>query len=222
MTPETQLSTCNIDNLPDTLPLFTISGAILLPHTKQPLNIFEEPYLKMVDAALGHGRYIGVIQPSIETPDQDTAPLFKVGTLSRIISFSETDDARYLINLQGLCRFNLVEELSLENGYRRGKIDVQPYANDFEMHAEHDFDRTRLTQSLAGYFKTHGVSADWNLVQTAASEELVSSLTMICPLEPNEKQALLEAPTFRARVDLLITLLEMASMSQDDGETARH
>lgn len=214
--------TTETDDIPDILPLFDISGAILLPHTRQPLNIFEQPYIAMVDEALAHGRYVGVIQPSVELDDPRKAPLYKIGTLSRIVSFSETEDGRYLISLQGLCRFNLVEEIATKEGYRRGKVSMEGFEEDLKTHESLDLDREHLTQALSNYFKTHGVSADWNVVQNAASEELVSSLAMICPLEPNEKQALLEAPTIQARVDLLITLLEMASMGQDDGDTSRH
>ncbi|MGE4351971.1 MAG: LON peptidase substrate-binding domain-containing protein [Bdellovibrionales bacterium] len=205
---------------PETVPLFTTSGAILLPHTTQSVNIYEEPYLHMIDEALGNGRYVGVIQPLIGTDEH--APLYHVGTLSKIISFAETGDGRYLLNLQGMCRFELLDSTLTAKNYRVGTIDASGYQDDLQLHHDLSFDREKLIKVLAGYFKGQGITADWGVIHNAASEELISSLAIICPLEPNEKQALLEAADFATRVELLITLLEMASLSMEDSETARH
>jgi len=208
--------------LPETLPLFAVSGAILLPKAHISLNIYEAHYQRMIDEALGHGRLVGVLQPSSDDEKLEPAPLFHIGTVGKIITFSETEDGRYLIDLLGLCRFSAKNEVPTDKGYRRITPDWSAFLDDINDAENCDFDRTRLTTVLRTYFKTHGIAADWNVIQNTTSEELISSLAMICPLEPNEKQALVEAPTFPARVELLITLLEMATLRQTDGETARH
>lgn len=209
--------------LPAELPILPLSGVLLLPRGRMPLNIYELRYIAMIDEAMANGRMLGVIQPSIEDDRLQTPPLYRVGCAGKITSFTESDDGRYLINLSGLCRFEVGEELPQgERPYRRIVPNWAPFKEDLEESDNADYDRARLTEALRNYFRIQGVMADWNVVQNTASEELVSSLAMICPLPPNEKQALLEAPSLHARADLLITLLEMASLNQDDGETARH
>lgn len=206
--------------LPESLPVFPLSGVILLPHGRLPLNIFEPRYLAMIEEALGHGRLVGVIQPANE--DQTPAPLYQVGCAGRIASFSETEDGRFLIQLSGVCRFRVKQETFDEKGYRR----VQPLWDDFlaDMKPlENDsYDKKRLLSVLRPFFKAHGVTADWQALQSASGEEVICSLAMMCPLPANEKQALLEAPTLHERAELLVTLLEMACLHQDDQDAARH
>lgn len=208
--------------LPEELPAFSMSGAILLPFAHLSLNIYEPHYKAMVDDVLGQGRLLGIIQPTSDDEKTEKPAFYNVGSVGKIMSFSETDDGRYLLDIVGLCRFKVIEELPEKNGYRRIKPDWQKYLGDMSLAQNYDFDRARLTTVLRTYFKTHGVSADWNVVQNTTSEELISSLAMICPLATNEKQALLETETFQSRVALLITLLEMATLRQDEGDTARH
>jgi len=209
--------------LPEALPVFPLSGVVLMPRGKLPLNIFERRYLSLVEDALGKGRMIGLVQPSGEGGETVSPPaLYQVGCAGRITSFSETDDGRFLINLLGVCRFRVEKELPVTNGYRVVKPDWESYLADMGPFENPDYDRDRLVNVLRTYFKTHGVMADWQVVQNTASEELLSSLAMVCPLPPNEKQALLEAPSLHARAELLISLLEMACLRQNDDEGARH
>lgn len=208
--------------LPTALPVFPLTGIVLLPGGRLPLNIFEPRYLAMVDDALGQGRMIGIIQPTTEEDAVANPPLYHVGCAGRIVSFSETDDGRYLINLQGLCRFHVAEELAPQSDYRRVKPDWRKFVGDVGPEEEGAFDRDRLMAALRPYFKAQDIAADWNAVQNTSDETLISSLTMICPLEPSEKQALLEARSLRARAKLLIALLEMASLPQQDAESVRH
>lgn len=121
-----------------------------------PLNFLEPSYMAMVDSALGQGRFLGVIQPtSSDDTLQTPSPLYKIGTVCRITSFTEADDGRYLVTIQGVSRFKLVEELDTIDGYRRGRVDFSAFQQDLDMHDEHDFDRTRLTQVLENYFTRH-------------------------------------------------------------------
>ncbi len=198
--------------LPDVLPLFPLSGVLLLPRGKLPLNVFEPRYLTMVEDAMGKGRLIGMVQPSTSEIQEPLPPLFHVGCAGRITSFTETEDGRFLIGLTGVCRFRITEELPIERGYRRAKPDWENFLGDIAEPDDTHIDRDKLMGVLHNYFKIQGISADWNAVQATNNETLISSLAMICPLAPNEKQALLEAQDLHARAEMLMALLEMASM----------
>jgi Lon protease-like protein len=209
--------------LPETLPIFPLTGAVLLPRARLPLNIFEPRYLSMVDDVLGQGRMIGMIQPNApEGQDGPSSPIFSVGCAGRVTSFNETEDGRFLIGLTGICRFAVMEELPLEKPYRRVIADWKKFAHDIDAPEDIDIDRKRLAAILQHYFKLQGIMADWNAVQNTPNDLLISSLVMICPLAPNEKQALLEAPNLHRRAEMLMALLEMASLPQNETEGARH
>lgn len=206
--------------LPELLPVFPLGGIILLPHGRLPLNIFEPRYLSLIEDALGNGRMVGLVQPSGEegTPQ----PLYQVGCAGRIVSFAETDDGRYLVHLLGVSRFRVAHEALEGKSYRRVKPLWDDFLSDLRPIETPDYDRKRLLSVLRTYFKIQNVAADWGALQNAVGDELMSSLAMVCPLPNNEKQALLEAPSLKARADLLITLLEMACLRQSEGENVRH
>ena len=203
--------------LPEELPLFPLSGAILLPRARLPLNIYEPRYLAMIEDALGKGRLIGMIQPS-KAEEQPTVPLYSVGCAGRITAFNETDDGRLQIVLTGVCRFLITKELLPSRLYRTVKPDWKPYLTDLEMHEPEPVDRERLVDLLHLYFKKNAISVDWSVVQNASNEVLIPTVIMICPFAPNEKQALLEAGSFAERTTMLLTLLEMAVLPQADND----
>lgn len=198
-------------DLPETLPLFPLTGVVLLPRGMLPLNVFEPRYLKLVDDTLKTDRLIGIIQPS-ENPDTVLKPgLSAIGAAGRIVSFRETEDNRYLVTLAGLCRFRLTAEAVTDAPYRLGLCDYSGFAGDMaEESAEGDFPRDRLMAALKDYLGRRDMKADWQSVINAPPETLVNALAMICPFEPAEKQALLEAPSFGERVSTLVAILEMA------------
>jgi Lon protease-like protein len=200
--------------LPEVLPLFPLTGVLLLPRGRLPLNIFEPRYLAMVEDAMSHGRLIGMVQPSAAEGPEPLLPLFHIGCAGRITSFTETEDGRFLIGLTGVCRFRIRDELPAERSYRRAKVEWEKFLADVGEPDEAEIDREKLLGILRSYFKLHNIAADWNAVQNTHNETLISSLAMICPLAPNEKQALLEATDLRARAEMLMALLEMASMPQ--------
>jgi uncharacterized protein len=217
------MSTFPPSALPEILPIFPLSGVLLLPRGRLPLNIFEPRYLAMVEDALGHGRLIGMVQPNSAEAQEAVPPIYHIGCAGRITSFTETEDGRFLITLGGVCRFKVTEELPIERGYRHVRPDWESFLADINEPEDTDIDRDKLFGILRAYFKLHNIAADWNAVQATGNETLVSSLAMICPLEPNEKQALLEAQDLRTRADLLMALLEMASVPQSEIEgLARH
>jgi len=198
-------------DLPHSLPLFPLSGALLLPRGNLPLNIFEPRYLEMVDYALTGDRLIGMIQPTEDENATLVPKLSQVGCAGKITSFQETPDNRYLITLTGVCRFRLTSEMEQQTAWRGGQCDFAPFATDLAEEVESDFPRERLLKALKSYLATRDMKADWNSVMTAPGEALVNALSMMCPFEPAEKQALLEAQGFEDRATTLMTLLEMGS-----------
>ncbi len=210
--------------LPDILPIFPLTGVLLLPRGRLPLNIFEPRYLAMTRGALGGERLIGMVQPS--NPQDDNRgggglhpPVYPVGCAGRITQFSETDDGRFLLTLTGVSRFRIREELPLLEGYRRVMPNWQPFGHDRERPGRPNFDRERLIRGLKSYFAQRQIQADFEAIEKAPGEYLVTSLAMACPFAPSEKQALLEAANPDERARLLTTLVEMAATEPPTEET---
>jgi Lon protease-like protein len=200
-----------LDDLPEIVPVFPLSGAILLPGGRLPLNIFEPRYLAMTEDALGAGRMFAMIQPDQQREATTRGPgLCRVGCLGRLSSFSETDDGRYLITLNGLIRFDVIEEIDMQRGYRRVRGDFRRFAADLDEGVEAArVDRSGLLESLRSYFDHRGFDANWEAINAMDDRHLVTSLSMVCPFEPPEKQALLEAVQLADRADTLRTLLSI-------------
>ena len=208
--------------LPDRLVLFPLTGALLLPGGVLPLNIFEPRYLAMTDAALGEGRMIGMIQPLEGKGDAGDPPTYKTGCAGRIIEFRESGDGRYLINLEGVSRFDVAEELPRTELFRRVRPDWSHYTGDADDIELPDFDAARLVEKLAPFLRRHRIKADLSAANSVPAVRLVDAVAMMGPFAPAEKQALLEAaPAERAR--LLTKLVDMALLaSAGETATARH
>jgi len=216
--------TTHFDDLPPSLPVFPLTGVLLLPRGVLPLNIFEPRYLAMVDAALAGDRLIGMVQPtdaaSSHSP-QGQPPIYRTGCAGRITSYDEADDGRYLITLTGVCRFQITGESLSDGGFRQAEVDWAPFAGDYDQ-ATVAIDRERLATALDAYFHQHEISADWEAIDETPDERLITSLSMICPFDPTEKQALLEAPTLADRAEMMMSLVEMAIHSPGGDAPARH
>ena len=198
------------DDLPRTLGLFPLTGVLLLPRGHLPLNVFEPRYLALVESAISGSRLIGMIQPT-ENEEKTLKPqLSQIGCAGRVTSYRETEDGRYLITLTGICRFRVAEELDTSASFRAVKPDFAPFAGDLAERDDEEFPRERLLAALDEYLTRRDLKADWKSVMNAPAETLVNALAMLCPFEPNEKQALLEAPEWTDRVSTLLALLEMA------------
>jgi uncharacterized protein len=206
-----------VDDLPGEFPVFPLPGALLLPRGQLPLNIFEPRYLAMTEDALGHRRMFGMIQPDPTLPESDNGPgLFRVGCLGRLSSFSETDDGRYLITLTGVVRFAIAGEIDMRRGYRRVRADFSPFRADLELDpGPIGIERDALLAALRSYFTHRGFDANWDAIKRLPDDMLVVTLAMVCPFEPAEKQALLEAPGDAERASTLLTLLQMGAMAND-------
>lgn len=205
-------------DLPASLPIFPLTGVLLLPRGRLPLNVFEPRYLAMIEDALASDRLIGIIQPSVERPTGAEPPIYRTGCVGRITSFAE-DDQRYLITLTGISRFDVVEDHLTPRGYRRVTPDWSAYRHDFHEAPDGTADRARLITGLRTFFKRNGIKADWDTVSETPDERLVTSLAMICPFGPAEKQTLLQARDAAERARLLTGLIEMAILDPEgDGQ----
>jgi uncharacterized protein len=204
-------------DLPSTIPIFPLEGALLLPGGRMPLNIFEPRYLQMVDEAIAGSRLIGVIQPSLDGAlrDDGEPELCNVGCAGRIIAFSESGDGRYLISLQGVCRFRIAHELTVKTPFRQCK--PAPFLTDLdEDEAGNEIDRPSLLKAFRAYLQANDLEADWESVSRAENAMLVNALSMMAPYGPAEKQALLEAADLRTRAETLIAITEMALARENE------
>jgi uncharacterized protein len=210
-------------DLPDVIPVFPLPGALLLPRGQMPLNIFEPRYLAMVDDALRSGqRLIGMIQPDTAHPGPPDRPaLYKVGCVGRITQFAETGDGRYLVQLTGVSRFAVAEELSVPTPYRQCRVAYAPFADDFVARkGEEEVDRPALLEALSAFLKANKLQADWEGIENAPNEALVNALAMMSPYGAAEKQALLEAPDLKTRAEILVAATEIElAKSRTPGET---
>lgn len=200
-----------LEDLPQIVDIFPLTGVLLLPRGQLPLNVFEPRYLALVDAALSGNRLIGMIQPAQDENKVLKPALSGIGCAGRLTGFRENEDGRYLITLTGICRFRVVEELITDTPYRQLRADFSPFVEDLMPADETDFPHDRLIVALKDYLSSRELKADWKSVMSAPPETLVNALAMLCPFEPAEKQALLEAPSWAERVDTLIALLEMSN-----------
>lgn len=214
-------SRVRVEDLPQVIPLFPLDGALLLPHTSRPFNIFEPRYLNMLDDVMAAERVIGMVQTA-PGGTRERPFLAHVGCTGRVTSFGETPDGRYLISLTGLCRFRVESEISSPTPYRQAKVDYGPYAQDLEPRpTDPGVDRQRLMDALTPYLEHRGLRIDWGALYGAPVAQLVDSLAMALPFDHAELQALLEASDLDARRGALITLLEIDGADGGDEHTAR-
>ena len=199
-------------DLPGTIPVFPLPGALLLPRGQMPLNIFEPRYLEMVDDSLRDShRLIGMIQPDTAHPGSGDKPnLYKVGCAGRITQLAETGDGRYLLQLTGVARFRVEEELSVATAYRQCRVTYAPFADDFiARKGEEAVDRKTLLEALQAFLKANKLKADWEGIESAPNEALVNALAMMSAYGSAEKQAMLEAPDLKTRAEILVAVTEM-------------
>ncbi len=200
------------EDLPSEFAVFPLPGVLLLPRGRLPLNIFEPRYLAMVEDSFAHGRMFAMIQPDASLPETRHGPaLHRIGCLGRLTSFSETDDGRLLITLAGLARFSIASEIDMRAGYRRVIGDFSRYRADMNEGDDTVIDREAILAALRGYFAHQGAEPNWDALKRLNDDTLVVTLSMVCPFEPIEKQALLEAPGEAERAEILLALLRMGA-----------
>jgi Lon protease-like protein len=207
-------------DLPDVIPVFPLPGALLLPRGQMPLNIFEPRYLALVDDALRTGhRLIGMIQPDATRPGPENRPnLYRIGCVGRITQIAETGDGRYLLQLTGVARFRVEEELAVTTPYRQCRVAFAPFGDDFVARRGEDaVDRENLLKALSDFLKANNLKADWEGIENAPNEALVNALAMMSPYGVAEKQALLEAPDLKTRAEILVAVTEIELAKKTTG-----
>lgn len=206
-------------DLPDTIPVFPLPGALLLPRSRLPLHLFEPRYLQMFEDCLKTShRFIGMVQPH-DGPG-GKSQLHRIGCAGRVTQFSETEDGRYMITLSGISRFRVVEEVNGFTPYRKANVNWDGFARDLGPTEEDPgFQRETFLNLLAKYFHARELQTDWDSLKDAEDEMLINSLSMLCPFEPEERQALLEAPSLSTRRETLVTLIDFALRGGSNEET---
>jgi uncharacterized protein len=210
----------NPADLPDALPIFPLPGALLLPRAKLPLHIFEPRYLAMLEDTMKTShRLIGMIQPCT-VPGTREERLHSIGCAGRLTGFSETEDGRYMITLSGVSRFRLLREVSGFTPYRKAEVNWAGFERDLgATESDQSMDRERFLNLLSRFFAARNLSTDWGSLKDAEDELLINSLSMLCPFDPEDKQALLEAPSLGTRRETLVTLIEFALRGGNGEET---
>jgi uncharacterized protein len=207
-----------IAELPSLLPVFPLPGALLLPRSDLPLNIFETRYLKMFDEALATHRLIGIIQP-LPGDDTNKPALSRIGCAGRITSYSETEDNRILIALTGVCRFECVEEKNRKSPWRQFEVTYDGFAADLVTDSQaRSVNRDALVLAFRQYLEANNMTANWEEVEKISTENLVNTLSQMAPYPSQEKQALLEAPDVKSRAEMLIALTELAVSRSSNGQ----
>lgn len=214
--------TLAFDKLPVTIPVFPLEGAVLMPGTELPLNVFEPRYLDMIFDVLGIHRMLGMVQPAAADPKESVPTLSATGCAGRIKWFSETDDGRILIVLRGICRFDVGQELSTTRPYRRVVADWQRFANDYEDLDAELPERNHIMGLLRTYSQALGLDLAWDELSKLSGTRLLNWLTTRLPLSPAEKQSLIEAVQAAERVRLLSGLIEMYIAHPEGASATRH
>ncbi|MEC8138320.1 MAG: LON peptidase substrate-binding domain-containing protein [Pseudomonadota bacterium] len=210
-------------DLPASIPVFPLSGVLLLPRGRIPLNVFEPRYRNMMQDSLSGDGVIGMVQPvspeevpvtpegRIKNLDGERLALYSTGCAGRIVSHEESPDGRFLIVLEGLNRFKIGEEIETTRGYRRFESNWSAYPADQSEDRETLMDRAKLLAAMEKYFASQNLRADWSAIDDADNDRLVTALAMSSPFAAAEKQALLEAEDLAARCSILTTIAEMAA-----------
>ena len=215
----TESFSIKVEDLPQELSLFPLTGALLLPNGQLPLNIFEPRYLNMVLDALGGTRLIGMVQP-LPGADTERPELYRTGCAGRIVSFSETRDGRLLIVLGGVSRFDIISDLDVQRGYRIAHVCWDRFAHDTVLE-DIQLEKTLLLQSVKAYLAHQKLSVEWKSLEVLEIPELVDTLACSLPFSPREKQGLLEAPVVEDRYHLVKALCEFGvGFSGDTGAHA--
>ncbi len=210
-------------NLPTEFPIFPLTGAVLYPHTRMPLNIFEPRYLSLVDAVLAGSRYMGMVQPRQTSGETvaDDGEIYKIGCLGRLTAFGETEDGRYVITLTGITRYRITNELPMCDGYRRVRADFNPFNQISPPQEGATYDRTGFMKSLNRYLKKLGAEENQQSFDQANDQALITAVAMSAPFAPEEKQAILECVGLEEQAEMARSIMELSTYD-GEGDTQKH
>jgi len=191
-------------NLSNQIPVFPLSGVLLLPSGSLPLNIFEPRYISMINYSLSHDKLIGMIQPK----NENSKELFNLGCVGKITTYNETDDNRYIISLKGLSKFKIISEIQHSEVFRLFNIEYVKKENDFNKFDNKIFNKQRFIEKIKFFFKKKGFVVNLDSFDQINNKSLVIMIAMICPFSVNEKQALLECKNINTLANTIISLFD--------------
>lgn len=209
------------EQLPDIVPMFPLEGVVVLPGVQLPLNIFEPRYLNMVRHALADQHLIGMVQPAGQLHDA-SPPIHRIGCGARITSYSETPDGRIVLVLTGFCRFRVVEEVAVLEGFRRARVSWEAFAGDYNPERAKLADRELFIGSLRSFCARRQVEIPWDDLADLEDDDLVNLLCTHLPLDSGDKQALIETIALQERATLMCGLMDMAALASGEGAPRRH
>ncbi len=210
-----------ISDLPKKISVFPLSNFILFPKTTVPLNIFEPRYIDMINDSMKADKLIGMIQPKVSENNNEPPNLFDIGCVGKIITFKETDDGRYLIELKGLIRFQTINEIMSNNKYREFQIDFREFEHDLnDKKEELKFtDLELIFKDLKSLFKKRGFIINWKALEKQSLDETINALAMASPFSLEEKQVLLEAKNLNERKNKIAEILSTYSFDNFNNTT---
>lgn len=209
----------NLSHFPTELAILDLPGMILLPRGHLPIHLTEDKYKILIEDALKSERYVGVVQTDSRAEGEK---LFRSGCLGKITTFLEGDEGDYFVILSGVCRFNLLAPQETSKPYFIHSVSYETFSFDVYEEKENDIDREKLLNLVKAYFSSSDLTANWDEIKMASNERLISSLTLLCPFDPQEKQALLESPTLTERTQMMTALLEIAFLRNSQTSWFKH
>ena len=212
----------NKTDLPHELPVFPLSNAIFFPKTLLPLNIFEPRYKQMTEHAVNGNKLIGMVQSNQKTDEKGKAEVYNVGCVGYIEFHSKTPDGRYLINLKGISRFKIKEEINTNNLYRKFSVDYNDFSSDFDEQKTGEINTIELIKKTKKLFEQYQLSTDWKIVEKVETEQLINSLSMICPFTISEKQRLLETKDLIDRNEILNKIINFYVLGNNENNKNIH
>ena len=212
-----------MNNFPDIIPVFPLSNFIIFPKTTVPLNIFEPRYIEMINDSMKSDKYIGMIQPKTTKDNIQIPELYKIGCLGKITAFKETDDGRYVIELKGLIRFQIIEEIKSVKKYRECKIDTKNFLDDLGEKKENiEFsDLELIFKDLKNLFEKRGFIINWKALEKQSLDETINALAMASPFTLEEKQILLEAENLDIRKSKIAQILNTYTFDNYNNTTVQ-
>lgn len=210
--------------LPKTISLLPVYGSVLMPRAYLAVPIFEEQYFRLISDAIREDIYVGIIQPILDDNCKEGKQLhlFSSGTLGRITEIIEIEEKKVVVNIVGVCRFDILEQSDISFGYSTAEVSYDRYLQDLQEITEIQINRQRLLQALDGYFRQYDVAPNWKEIDQTTDARLITALTMVCPFDAREKQALLEAPSLELQSEMITQLIEFANFEGTSPSMTRH
>jgi uncharacterized protein len=208
-------------NLPNEISIFPLSNVIFFPRTNLPLNIFEKRYMQLVNDCMKGKRMFGMVQPKTKLGDEPE--VYDIGCLGKIVSFNETEDKRFIINLSGIIRFRIKKELGKENLYRKFNVDYSEFLNDLDKEKNQlkNFDKNNLIKKIQIFFQKLNYPIDYNELIKLNLEELISTTCMIAPFTIVEKQKLIETIKIEDKIKVLTELIHFNLFEYQENKTVQ-